>query len=233
MKRLKWAGILLGMLLGLALTATSALAAVTLPDISVTLTGGVYPIHAQGSTKATTETSLSTTGGGVLNGTGATLLLLAIELSALGTFTADFTHVENPEKVKCHSVGDAEGVVLVSGEAHLVPISLSPVMGGALMLVTEFEVECPAGINVIVRGNVLASINNVGSEGTELTGVSGALKGEKGKQAISEYYNDGGTKIKTKLESEAGAGFTKSAMNVEEEVPLQILGSQMVVVTGR
>jgi hypothetical protein len=233
MKRLKLVGVLLGALFALGLMATSALAALSLPDISVTLTGGVYPVHAQGSSKAAAETALTTTGGGVLNGTGVTLLLLTTELSGLGTFTSDFTNVENPEKIKCNSVGDAKGVVLVGGEFHLVPISLSPLNIGILFLVTEFEVECPAGINVLIRGNVLATVNNIGSEGTELTGFSGALLGTKGVQKISEYYNDGGTKIKTSLESEAGAGFTKSAQNVTEEVPLQVLGSQMIVITGR
>jgi len=233
MKRLKFVGVLLGALFALGMMATSALAAVSLPDISVTLTGGVYPVHAQGSTAATAATALETTGGGVLNGTGVTLLLLTTELSGLGTFTSDFTKVENPEKIKCNSAGDAAGVVLVKGEFHLVPISLSPLNIGILFLVSEFEVECPGGINVLIRGNVLGSVNNIGSEGTELTGFGGSLLGEKGVQKLSEYYNDGGTKIKTSLESEAGAGFTKSAQQVAEEVPLQVLGSQMIVITGR
>jgi hypothetical protein len=233
MKRLKLVGVLLGALFALGLMATSALAALSLPDISVTLTGGVYPVHAQGKTVATATTLLETAGAGVLNGTGVTLLLLTTELSGLGTFTSDFTKVENPEKIKCHSIGDAEGVVLVNGEFHLVPISLSPLNIGILFLVSELEVECPAGINVLIRGNILASVEGIGSEGTELTGFSGALLGEKGKQKISEYYNDGGTKIKAKLESEAGAGFTASSEQVGEPVSLQVLGSQMIVITGR
>jgi hypothetical protein len=233
MKRLKLVGVLLGALFALGMMATSALAALSLPDISVTLTGGVYPVHAQGSSAVGAKTALETTGGGVLNGTGVTLLLLTTELSGLGTFTSDFTKVENPEAIKCHSAGDAAGVVLLGGEFHLVPISLSPLNIGILFLVTEFEVECPAGINVLVRGNVLGSVTGIGSEGTELTGFGGVLEGEKGKQKISEYYNDGGTKIKTKLESEAGAGFTASSQQVENEVKLQVLGSQMIVITGR
>jgi hypothetical protein len=232
MKRLKLVGVLLGALLALGIMATSALAALSLPDISVTLTGGVYPVHAQGSSKATAKTALETSGGGVLTGEGVTLLLLTTELSALGTFTSDFTKVVQEAK-PCHTLGDAEGVVLLGGEFHLVPISLSPLNIGILFLVTEFEIECPTGVNVLVRGNVLGSVEGIGSEGTELTGFSGVLLGEKGKQKISEYYNDGGTKIKTKLESEVGSGFTASSQQVGEPVGLQVLGSQMIVITGR
>jgi hypothetical protein len=232
MRPIKLLSAMLSVLFGVAILAVSAFAA-TLPDISVTLTGGLYPVHVQGSTAATAKTSLETAGGGLLNGSGATLLLLTSELSTLGRFTATFTHIENPEKIKCNTSGAPAGVVILEGEFHLVPTSLSPLNLGILFLVTEVELECPGGINIIVRGNLLGGITGIGSEGTELTGFSVAIMGEKGKQQISEYYNDGGTKIKTKLELEAGSGFTASSLTIAEEIKLQVLGSQMIVITGR
>jgi hypothetical protein len=169
----------------------------------------------------------------VLTGTGATGLLLATELSALGTFTTDLTNISNPEGVKCNTPGDAAGVVLLGGEVHGVQISLSPLEQGLLFLITEFEIECRGGVNVLIRGDIIATATGAGSEGTELTSFGGVLKGEKGKQEISEYYNDGGTEIKARLESEAGAGFTVSDENIAEEIPNLVLGSQMIVITGR
>jgi hypothetical protein len=231
MRRFRIAGVVMGAVFALAMLASSAFATVTLPDISVTLTGGTYPIHAQGSLTAA-ATSLGSSTGVVLSGTGVTLLLLTTELSALGTFNTDFTNVVQGT-IKCNTPGDAAGVVLVGGEFHLVPTNLSPLNIGILFLVSELEIECPSGVNVVVRGNVLGSVNNIGSEGTELTNFGGVLLGEKGKQQLSEYYNDGGTKVKAKLEAEAGTGFAAADEQVEKELTLQVLGSQMLVITGR
>jgi hypothetical protein len=233
MKFYKLASVTFGALLCFAIVAANALAAVSLPDISVTLTGGKYPVHSVGSLP-NAATSLGSSSGIALEGKGVTLLLLTTELSALGTFTSDFTEVVEPLQNKCHTSGDAEGVVLVGGEFHLVPTNLSPLNLGTLFLVTEFVIICPIAGNITVHGNVLGSLNGIGSEGTELTGFSGTLKGENGKQQLSEYYNDGGTKVKTKLISESSlTGVTEADENVEGELGLSVLGSQMVVITGR
>jgi hypothetical protein len=229
MKRLKLVGVMLGALFALALMATNAFA---LPDLSVTLSGGTYPVKTGGSL-AKSATSLGSASGVTLSGEGVTLLLSVAELSALGTFTTDFTNVQNSAGVKCHSSGDASGVVLVGGDVHLVYTNLSPLTLGILFLVSEFEVECPGGTSTLVRGNVIGSIGGIGSEATELTGFSGTLVGANGKQEISEYYNSTGTKIKAKLEGESGSGFVASDENVEGVVGLSVLGSQMVVITGR
>jgi hypothetical protein len=231
MRRLKLAGMTVGTLLALGIVATNATASVKLPDISVTL-GGAYPIQIFGENTRVT-TSLESVGDTLGQGRGETVLILITELSALGTFTAALTHIEAGEHVTCNSPGDESGVVLVSGELHAVQISLSPLEQGVLLLVTELEVECPGSIIALVRGNMLASATGIGSEGTELTSFGGVLKGEKGKQEISEYYNDGGTKIKARLESETGSGFTASDENDSEEISNTVLGSQMIVMTGR
>jgi hypothetical protein len=231
MTRLETVGMIAGALLALGVTATSAIASVTLPDISVTL-GGTYPIQIIGKNTSVT-TSLETSGGTEGTGRGETILILTTKLSASSTFTADLTEIEAGDHEACHSPGDARGVVLVSGELHAVQISLSPLQQAVLLLLTALEVECPGGITALVEGNVLASATGIGSEGTELTSFSGALRGEKGKQEISEYYNDGGTKIRAHLESEIGAGFVASDENDSEGIPNTVLGSQMIVITGR
>jgi hypothetical protein len=232
MRLLKLVGILLGLPLVLAIAATSALATVNLPDISVTLSGGTYPIHLQGSLP-TTVAALITAADVPITSEGFTLLLLTTELSALGTFNMDFGKVVSENAVPCNTAGDLEGVVLAKGEFHLVPINLAPLTLGILFLVSQFEIECPGSVGYVVRGNVAGSLNNIGTEATELTGLGTTVAAINRRQQISEYYNDGGTKIKTKLEIEAGAGFEATSLTVNAEIGLSVLGSQMIVITNR
>ena len=60
-------------------------------------------------------------------------------------------------------------------------------------------------------------------------------KVRKAKPAITEYINDTGSKVKAKLESETNkAGeFVAAAQNVASELVLGVLGSKMIVITGR
>jgi hypothetical protein len=230
MKRVKLVGVVLGALLVLAVMVSNAFA---LPDISVTLTGGTYPVHLNGSIKVPTALGSST--GVVLNGSGVTLLLLTTELSALGTFDSTFTNVEDPNNgKKCNNTGQTAGTgnVLVTGEFHLVLYGPAPEQLGILFLLTFLEMECGT-FTPEVRGDVLGSVQNAGSEGTELTGLAGELRGSLGKQTISEYLNAGGTIVKTKLETEAGSGFVAVNQNTEGQMGLSVLGSQMIVITGR
>jgi hypothetical protein len=115
-----------------------------------------------------------------------------------------------------------------------VPISLSPLEQAVLLSVTEFEVVCPAGFSPTIRGDTLASAEDIGTEGQELTGFAGTLEGTStGEPDISEYFNDGGTKITARLEVEAGSGFVKADENAEGQLGLTVLGSQMIVITNR
>jgi hypothetical protein len=232
MHRLKLLGVLIGALFALGAMAASA-SAFTLPDISIAL-GGTYPLHAEGSLPTTAATELSNAGGSVLTGEGVSLLLLTIELSNLGTFSSTFLKVRRA-KEPCHSVGDEQGVVLVAGEFHIV---LGP--GGTkkllyiLFLVTRFLIICESGLEVDVLGTELGTFALNGEVETEQYETArGKLTAKKGVPALSEYFNDGGTIVKTKLESESGGGFVKSAQNVEGELILTTLNGKMFTVTGR
>jgi hypothetical protein len=230
MLRLKPGTTIVGLLLALAVMTAGASAAVNLPDLSITLAGGTYPIHTQ-ATVANSDTLIVAAAGTVLEGEGLTLLTLTTELSALGTFTADLTKIHESGTAKlCNTASDREGVVLMAGEFHLVPTSLSPLTLGILYLVTSFVIFCEFNREITVRGNMLSSLNGIGSEATELTRIGAKLEG---KQGVSEYFNDGGTKIKAKLEIEAGAGFAEAGISAEGELGLTVLGSQMIVITNR
>jgi hypothetical protein len=233
MSRIKSVGILAGALFAFVSLTASAFGSINLPDLSVTL-GGTYPVHYI-SVQPAIRIALGTASGIVIEGTGATLLLLTTELSALGTFTVDYAnmHAPNEPAVQCNSEGDAKGVVLMHGEFHLVPFSLAPLLLGILYLVTTFIIKCENGLEVLVRGQYVTRANNLGEEPAELTGLTDEISGKEGKEEISEYYNSGGTKIKAKLETEEGAGFVATDENESEEADLSVLGSQMFVITNR
>jgi hypothetical protein len=233
MKRLKHAAAPAAALLTLAITSTT-LAAVDLPDISVTLTGGIYPIHIQG-TLPRAATRWGDSGGVILEGEGVTLLLLTTELSALGTFMLDYTNYEEPKTgAKCQTAGDAAGVILVKGEFHLVPLEVSAALPlGILFLVSEFEFRCKESLEFEERGATLGTLENIGTENQELTTLATTLEGELGKPNVKSYFNDGGTKIEPKLEIELGTGFVAADLDVVGQLGLSVLGSQMIRITNR
>jgi hypothetical protein len=232
MKPSKRACAVLGTLLSMPTIATNAQAAVRLPDITVTLSGGAYPIYVEASLP-NASVSFGSSSGIAIEGKGVTLLLLTSELSALGQFTAVITHYEEPLGGACNTPGDASGVILMHGEFHLVPTSLSPLALGILFLVSEFFIECPVDGREAIFGRMLGGLNDIGSEATELTGFGTTLVGRDSEQQLSEYYNDGGTRIRTKLISESSLGIDEIDENVEGDLGLSVLGSRMLVITNR
>ena len=228
MSRFKLVGVMLGALFALAMMASSA-SAFTLPDISVTL-GGAYPLVTEGNLTAA-KTSLGSASGITLEGTGVTLLLKTAELSASGAFTSTFTKVAFGTK-KCLTSGQAAGTVVIPGTYDVVPLNTTGTIG-LLYLLTATTITCE-GNEVAVKGDVISSIN-AGTESQELTSLSGKLEGSKGKQTISEFINDNGSKVKAKLEAETNKSgeFVASDENVNEELKLAVTGSKMLVITGR
>lgn len=229
MRRSKLIGTILGALFVLMAMAASA-SALALPDISLTLTGGAYPLQADGALSSA-ATSAGTASGVALSGKGVSVALLTTELSALGTFAATFSGVEEPaNKEKCKTGSEPAGTVVATGEFHIVPLTTTGTVG-ELYLVSFLEITCGT-IKVKFRGNVLATLN-AGSEGTELTKFGGVLEGSNGAQKLSEYLNDTGSKVKANLESDAGLEFVKADANISGELSLSVEGSKMIVITGR
>jgi hypothetical protein len=230
MRLLKSLGAALVALLALGITTASAL-----PDLSLTLTGSSFPLHLD-VTLLSVETNLSDAAGSRLEGVGFLLLLFVSSLTNLGTFEALFTNVkETGTTTECRSSGDPLGEVLSKGTYHLVYTSFSPLTLGTLGIIEPQTITCGT-IEIDMRGSGLAasSPSSVGTEGTELISTLGLEKGNgKGKPNLSTYYNDGGTAVKAKFEAEFGAGFVETAGEVEAEVTLLVLKSNMFVVTNR
>jgi hypothetical protein len=214
-------------LTGLVAPATAS----ALPDTSLTLPGSTFPLHLNFADNNKTHTELQGASGSVILGEGLSLLILISGSTALGTFRTDFLNIQR-ESVTCNSVGDARGVILVEGSSYLVYTSLSPLALGTLYLPKFLEVEC-GKLLIEIQGSVLASANGIGTEGSELTTASGQLAGTKGKANIRTYYNDAGTSLTAKLESNLGAGFVESNLVVEGEPVLTALAKNMFRITSR
>ena len=164
MKQLKLLGLALVAMFALGITVTSAFA---LPDISITL-GGAYPLHLNFADNGATVTKLESGAGTQLEGKGVSILLLTGELTALGTFRADFLNVTR-SGTNCNSVGDATNVVLTEGSFHIVYTNLSPLTLGTLFLPKTVIIDC-GKLEIEVKGDVIAGMNGIGTEATEAHG---------------------------------------------------------------
>lgn len=201
----------------------------TLPDVSVTLTGGHYPLSIEGRT--TTATSIGTASGIFVSGKNTALSLTMSELSSLGTFSMTLSNVEEPaNKEKCKTGSEAGGTVKFTGEFHVVPLKSSGIVG-TLLLISAFELTCGT-LKIKVHGDLLGSLN-VGSESSELARAGTVVEGSLGVQKLSEYVNDAGSIVRANLETDGGLEYIKADLNVTGEIPLEVLGSQMLVITRR
>ena len=227
MTYMRLVGGLLGALCAFAVMAASA-SALTLPDVSIVL-GGSYPLHTDGESSA--STALGSDAGVTLEGKGVAVLALTKELSALGTFTATFREIKVPSGEKCKTGSEPAGTVVVTGEHHLVPLSLTGRLGG-LFLLSFVEVTC-GPLKIKVRGDVLTTTLKGGEEATELSEGGGDLEGSLGSPNLTSYYNDGGTLVRTSLESDAGLEFVKADENIAGEVVVTALEGKMFEITGR
>jgi hypothetical protein len=227
MRQLKILGLALVAIFALGITATSALA--LLPDVHCLKTEepGCYPVHINFGDNGITPTELQSTGGGKLEGKGVSILLLLTELSGLGTFGSTFLNVEwkKEKEVKCNTKGDAEGAVVTKGTFHVVYWSLSPLRTGIAFLPEPVTIECGPKKTINVKGCALSTAEPKKPSESELdvTNIDGRLQGEKGKNALTEYDDQNGNKVKCILESQFPGGEFKQSMETIPTVLLETL----------
>jgi hypothetical protein len=225
---------MLGVMFTLGITATSA-SALVLPDVHA-LAESEYPLHMQFNDNGKTPSKIIDVAGNILEGKGLFLLFLLKNLSALGEFEVAYLNVVKVNKtgnISCNTVGDKKGEILVKGEFHIVPINTNH-EDGILGLFKEFTVECGAA-RIKIKGAIVATINYKGmGETSDFTELCGELKGNgAGKNNLTEYLNDSGSKVKAILESEFGNGFKQMALEVGEEVCQAALNKGMGSVLQR
>jgi hypothetical protein len=131
----------------------------------------------------------------------------------LGTFTFDFEECTLGGE-ECHSLGDAAGIILDSGEWHLVLDTLSMVDHHLIWwLLKELHIECKfLSVLLLFKGNNLGTIT--GSK-TEFI-IEMRAKGAK-EQEFKEFENNKGEKVKAQLlVSEDGGTFEEAALESED-----------------
>ncbi len=130
----------------------------------------------------------------------------------LGKFTIDFKSCALGGK-ECHSEGDAEGVILVKGEYHLV--RLGEEKAGVWFLVEPVKISCKfLSTKTEVKGNVLGLIEPVNTAGTKFT-IN--VNVHESKQEWAEYENNEGVKEKAELLGSVNGGAFKAATEESSE----------------
>ncbi len=159
-----------------------------------------------------------TSGKGKLNLTGAEIKCESATNEGsptskrLGKFTIDFKSCTLGGK-ECHSEGDAEGIILVGGEYHLVRLGAGK--AGIWFLVNEVKIVCKfLSTKAAVKGNVLGGVEPVG---TKTTSFTLSVNVNTGKQEFTEFENNEGVKEKAKLEGSVNGGAFKEATEESAE----------------
>jgi hypothetical protein len=205
--------------------AMASSAHAVLPDLHIVL-GQVYPGVAQADA-TNVVVSWATPSGTVLVSTGLSTILTWTELSNVAALILQLTNTVKGAK-KCKTAGDVAGTVLLSGTVDMVFVELTPSLKVApLYVLPKTKVECE-GLNVTIEGDMVGTYN--GSLNSAITEFTGGLLGEKGKQALTKYENSEGSSVEAVLLSEAGAGFTKTSINVSEGLTFKV--NKMVELLG-
>lgn len=161
-----------------------------------------------GSTGATTiETAKGTTvtcKKATIEGTAAT--------KRSGTFHLAETECKS-SGFACTSAGDSSGVILVTGEWHLADDSADVIgerLGATFVLLSpeEFGFTCAALVKAKMKGTVLAAIS---PSDVETTAYELQLNETKGKEEFTQYENEAGEAVATKLLASIGGGAFEEA----------------------
>lgn len=206
----------------LALGASASTAsALELPEVKL-LGEASFPVTAEGGSKKQTEGVFVQSAAGLE--VVAEELKVSLEIPKEGTSgTAHLALTGATESTskgtKCHTEGDSEGVVLVQGEFHLVPIGVQGELGIWVSL-KEATVTCKAKITVAGSWIALVNQGSVG-EGVETASLSSHCKG-KGTQELSTYWNDEEKPTeKQLLKTNFGLGAESACVEAKEEFSIK------------
>jgi hypothetical protein len=207
----------------LGLASASPALALELPDAHV-LSGETYPVTGEGKIEGPEAAAIETELGEKLTANSVTVTGEFRELSSSGPGTLTYTGLSEPRsKTSCNTAGDVEGVVLISGEYHVVDTSESPLTVAALLLFNEVVVLCNSGkLKIKARGPVVIKLEKItsGVDFTEFGAVANCSG--KGKQELKEYLNDEGKKVKGVMTLNFGLGFEPACKRFSKEVVVKM-----------
>jgi hypothetical protein len=231
MRRTKTLGLLVCTTLAL-LAIPAAASAFTLPDMHTALPNETYPIVLSGEVKAEAGNEKEIHLENEVSSIPATLvsvLMIASELTSLGSVQIDFTGLhENKKPLEtCNTEGDGAGVVLVPfAEYHLVDLGLEPNLKlGLLILFPTFSVTCKGGLKVKVEAPDLSAVDLVEEADIEsATALTHCKAGSPGIAANSSFVNEAGEQGKETalLKANFGAGNTNACEEITKPLPLTI-----------
>jgi hypothetical protein len=189
-----------------ALTAGSAFA--ELPQL---LTAGGSTVTAETYTGESGATALRTLGGSEVECKKSTaegeLSREATSKGYLGPFHIHFRECKGPLGSTCTGATDAEGTILVLGEAHLVYDSLTTLGVGVLFLVAQFHFTCTLfGVNelILVKGSVICLIKPINTVAKHFEIVCEESATHSGDPKEPHYWNASGVEQTASLESNVG-----------------------------
>jgi hypothetical protein len=193
---------------------TGAAAAVELPEL-------VTQTNATGTTGAD---KINLTGGGIR--------------SASGTFTWTFTSKQGGTfssvlqksalgGEECHSLGDAAELILARGSFRIVRLKSGS--AGVLLTYNPIHVECKFAATLeLQQGSILVEITPVLTPATNYRLVLNVISG---KQELTQYEDDAGTKASVTFEGSINGGIFKSATLESANNELTTVASTEIVKT--
>jgi hypothetical protein len=220
-------------MLGVAVLAIFALAAVAVSSASALPTVTALPgettgnIVATGSATGKDIAELSTALSAPITSEKVNLETSIASGASKGTYVATFTKASFEGK-ECNTAGDADGVILVTGEVHLVDGLPGTVPAAAFLIAGTLEILCgPLGkpsLTIKITGGTIGKLLGI-INGTEITGFKGELKCTKannGKQELKELINGEGKAVKVILSANLGLGAESGCEEVKEAVALSL-----------
>jgi hypothetical protein len=190
----------------LKLVVLAAMAVLSLSALVSASASAVTPAAILPETGAITTTGSG--GSGTLTALAGTKISCATSTSEgsfaagakLGPFTIDFKTCKEPATgAVCTGLGEASGIILVTGEAHLVVNAETPALGaGLLFLVNLVHFSCSIVLTE-VKGEVLCKLTPVGTSTTSYTVTCGETTAGSGDPSETKYWNEAGTEVNMNL----------------------------------
>jgi hypothetical protein len=190
----------------LKLIVLAVMAALSLGALLAGAASGVIPATLLPETEEVKGTG--TSGPGTLTVLGGTTIVCSSATAEgsvaagakLGPFTQDIKGCkEQATGATCTGLGEAAGVILVSGEAHGVVDVETPALGaGDLLLVTLVHFTCSI-VLVEVKGEELCLVKPVATKTTHFEGICEETAVGSGDPKETKYWNEKGEEVNISL----------------------------------
>jgi hypothetical protein len=219
---------------GAIAVATVAAETITLPSIQL-LRGETFPLALLGHvTNDGSFNNLALESGLFEHGaTELSVLLTQTAEGSTGTESLTFLGFGEPglPRVFCNSSGDATGIVLVTGEIHLVITDFTPLeIGGLTLFPAPLTINCENGVELKFTPPMLSKVIPLAGAPTlagDITNFNLVTRCNMfGNQEASEYYSETGLLKEQLLHVKQDAKLGNGCLEVTETMLLGITPGQ-------